>query len=237
MGDREVGAAVPEAMKGVRLLPPQGAGSPYGLLIENAARGTAVVAMHEGVRLKPERRVEESRGRMTENGWMAIMLGLVMIGLTSFILAVFEVPAVIIGGAITVMVIVSWGIAVHFYDPGEYRVVETPVPPRDDRGWAARMHSLMQAEGTFEQAAGAWVCGFDPLGKLIGQEVLTSETVNRLATSRDMEWALKSGPRWAVFVIPGGWADEVRGMDADDAWARRTAWQQWCKSREVLRGE
>ena len=237
MGDREVGAAVPEAMKGVRLLPPQGAGSPYGLLIENAARGTAVVAMHEGVQLKPERRVEESRGRMTENGWMAIMLGLVMIGLTSFILAVFEVPAVIIGGAITVMVIVSWGIAVHFYDPGEYRVVETPVPPRDDRGWAARMHSLMQAEGTFEQAAGAWVCGFDPLGKLIGQEVLTSETVNRLATSRDMEWALKSGPRWAVFVIPGGWADEVRGMDADDAWARRTAWQQWCKSREVLRGE
>ena len=237
MGDREVGAAVPEAMKGVRLLPPQGAGSPYGLLIENAARGTAVVAMHEGVQLRPERRVEESRGRMTENGWMAIMLGLVMIGLTSFILAVFEVPAVIIGGAITVMVIVSWGIAVHFYDPGEYRVVETPVPPRDDRGWAARMHSLMQAEGTFEQAAGAWVCGFDPLGKLIGQEVLTSETVNRLATSRDMEWALKSGPRWAVFVIPGGWADEVRGMDADDAWARRTAWQQWCKSREVLRGE
>jgi len=237
MGDREVGAAVPEAMKGVRLLPPQGAGSPYGLLIENAARGTAVVAMHEGVRLKPERRVEESRGRMTENGWMAIMLGLVMIGLTSFILAVFEVPAVIIGGAITVMVIVSWGIAVHFYDPGEYRVVETPVPPRDDRGWAARMHSLMQAEGTFEQAAGACVCGFDPLGKLIGQEVLTSETVNRLAMSRDMEWALKSGPRWAVFVIPGGWADEVRGMDADDAWARRTAWQQWCKSREVLRGE
>ena len=237
MGDREVGAAVPEAMKGVRLLPPQGAGSPYGLLIENAARGTAVVAMHEGVQLRPERRVEESRGRMTENGWMAIMLGLVMIGLTSFILAVFEVPAVIIGGAITVMVIVSWGIAVHFYDPGEYRVVETPVPPRDDRGWAARMHSLMQAEGTFEQAAGACVCGFDPLGKLIGQEVLTSETVNRLAMSRDMEWALKSGPRWAVFVIPGGWADEVRGMDADDAWARRTAWQQWCKSREVLRGE
>ena len=237
MGDREVGAAVPEAMKGVRLLPPQGAGSPYGLLIENAARGTAVVAMHEGVQLRPERRVEESRGRMTENGWMAIMLGLVMIGLTSFILALFEVPAVIIAGVIIVMVIVSWGIAAHFYDPGDYRVVETPAPPRDDRGWAARMHSLMQAKGTFEQAAGACVCGFDPLGKLIGQEVLTSETVNRLAMSRDMEWALKSGPRWAVFVIPGGWADEVRGMDADDAWARRTAWEQWCMSREVMRGE
>ena len=238
MGDREVGAAAPEAMKGVRLLPPKGADSPYGLLIENTPRGTAVVAMHEGVRLKPVRRVEESRGRMAANGWMTIMLGLVMIGLTSFILALFEVPAVIIAGVIIVMVIVSWGIAAHFYDPGEYRVVETPAPPRDDRGWAARMHSKMRAEGTFEQAAGACVCGFDPLGKLIGQRVLTEETVSRLAVSRgDVKWAMKSGPRWAVFVLPGGWADEVRGMDADDAWARRTAWEQWCMSREVMRGE
>ncbi len=237
MGDREAGAAAPEAMKGVRLLPPQGAGSPYGLLIENTPRGTAVVAMHEGVRSEPERRVEELRGRMAANGWMTIMLGLVMIGLTSFILALFEVPAVIIAGVIIVMVIVSWGIAAHFYHPGDYRVVETPAPSRDDRGWAARMHSKMQSEGTFEQAAGACVCGFDPLGKLIGQRVLTDETVSRLAVSRDTKWALKSGPRWAVFVLPGGWADEVRGMDADDAWARRTAWEQWCMSREVMRGE
>ena len=139
--------------------------------------------------MEPERRVEELRGRMAANGWMTIMLGLVMIGLTSFILALFEVPAVIIAGVIIVMVIVSWGIAAHFYHPGDYRVVETPAPPRDDRGWAARMHSKMQSEGTFEQAAGACVCGFDPLGELIGQRTLTEET-GRIVRARVVN------PRW-----------------------------------------